>query len=75
MPQPCPSRCRDVLALALLAVWGAEASALAYVDPGSGGLVWQAVIAALVGAAFHFRGHLGRLFSRNRRQDPPADNG
>jgi hypothetical protein len=70
-----PSRRLESLVLGTLVLWGTEAQVLAYVDPGSGGLVWQAVIAALVGAAFYFRGHLGRLFSRNRRQDPPADNG
>jgi hypothetical protein len=70
-----PSRRLDVLVLAALAVWGAEARVLAYIDPGSGALIWQAIVAGFVGAGFYFRRYFGRFFSRNRRQDPPADNG
>ena len=70
-----PFRRRDVVVVALLALWGAEAPALAYVDPGSGTMLWQVVLAGIVGALFYFRSFLGRLFSRSRRQDPPADNG
>jgi len=70
-----PSRRGDVLVLALLALGGAEAPVFAYVDPGSGPLLWQALIAGIVGALFYFRSSLARLFSRTRRQDPPADNG
>ena len=40
----------DVLVLAALAVWGAEARVLAYIDPGSGALIWQAIVAGFVGA-------------------------
>ena len=63
------------MVLALLALRGAEAPALAYVDPGSGTMLWQVVLAGIVGALFYFRSFLARLFSRSRRQDPPADNG
>ena len=69
------SRRLDVWVLAALAVWGAEARVLAYIDPGSGALIWQAIVAGFVGAGFYFRRYFGRFFSRNRRQDPPADNG
>lgn len=65
----------DVCVLAALALWAADTRALAYVDPGSGGLLWQVIIAAVVGTVFYFRRPLGRLFTRTRRQDPPADNG
>lgn len=65
----------DVCVLAALALWALDTRALAYVDPGSGGLQWQAVIAAVIGTVFYFRRPLGRFFSRTRRQDPPADNG
>lgn len=61
--------------LAALAVWAADTRVDAYIDPGSGALVWQAILAAIAGAAFYFRGFLGRLFSRDRRQDPPAGHG
>ena len=70
-----PFRGGDVLVLALLALWGAEAPALGYVDPGSGTMLWQALVAGIVGALFYFRSFFARLFSRTRRQDPPADNG
>ena len=70
-----PSRRLDVWVLAVLAVWAAEARVLAYIDPGSGALIWQAIVAGFVGAGFYFRRYFGRFFSRNRRQDPPADNG
>lgn len=70
-----PSRRLDVLVLGALAVWGAETRVLAYIDPGSGALIWQAIVAGFVGAGFYFRRYFGRFFSRNRRQDPPADNG
>ena len=69
------SRRLDVFVLAALAIWGAETHLLAYIDPGSGALIWQAIVAGFVGAGFYFRRYFGRFFSRNRRQDPPSDNG
>lgn len=41
----------------------------AYIDPGSGSLVIQALIAALVGVPFFFRRQIGRLVSAFRRHD------
>jgi len=67
------SRRVDVCVLAALAIWGAESQLHAYIDPGSGALIWQAIVAGFVGAGFYFRRFFGRFFSRNRRQDPPAD--
>ena len=75
MSSSTPSRRLDVAVLAALAVWGVEARVLAYIDPGSGALIWQAIVAGFIGAGFYFRRYFGRFFSRNRRQDPPADNG
>jgi hypothetical protein len=72
---PSPSRRLDVLVLAALAIWGAETRLLAYIDPGSGALIWQAIMAGIVGAGFYFRRFFGRFFSRNHRQDPPSDHG
>jgi hypothetical protein len=68
-----PLRRLDVLVLAALAIWGAETRLQAYIDPGSGALIWQAIVAGFVGAAFYFRRFFGRFFSRDRREDPPAD--
>ncbi len=65
----------DVVVLAALIVWAADTRVDAYIDPGSGALVWQAIMAAVVGAGFYFRRFFGRFFSRDRRQDPPADSG
>lgn len=44
----------DAIVLALLVVLY-PAAAHAYIDPGSGALVLQAIIAGVVGAAFYFR--------------------
>ncbi|HSH21483.1 MAG TPA: hypothetical protein VK992_02545 [Candidatus Caenarcaniphilales bacterium] len=42
---------------------------LGYVDPGSGSLVIQAVIAGLVAAPFFLRRQLARVISMVRRDD------
>lgn len=70
-----PSRRLDVVVLAALAIWAADTHVQAYIDPGSGALIWQAIMAGVVGAGFYFRRFFGRFFSRDRRQDPPADHG
>ena len=41
-----------------------ERPARAYVDPGSGALIWQGLLAAAVGSAFYFRRFLARLKAR-----------
>ncbi|HUI57774.1 MAG TPA: hypothetical protein VLY04_22505 [Bryobacteraceae bacterium] len=41
-----------------------ERPARAYVDPGSGALVWQGLLAAVVGSAFYFRRIFGRIKAR-----------
>lgn len=66
----------DTIVYAALVVVAAESPAFAYIDPGSGALIWQAIVAGLVGAAFYFRRFFGRFFSRERHDDePPADQG
>ena len=47
------------LFLLLLLLVGTERPAQAYVDPGTGMMIWQAVGAAALGVAFYFR----KLFS------------
>ena len=43
-------------ALALLVLLlAAEREARAYTDPGTGAMLWQLAVAALVGVAFYFR--------------------
>jgi hypothetical protein len=39
-------------------------SILAYIDPGTGLMVWQSVTAALIGAAFYFRRFLKKISGR-----------
>jgi hypothetical protein len=49
---------------------------LLYVDPGSGGYLIQAIIAAVLGAAFYFRTAWWRFksfFSKKKEQDPESD--
>jgi membrane associated rhomboid family serine protease len=65
----------DVVVMTLLAIWAAEGHLAAYIDPGSGALIWQALVAGFVGAAFYFRRFFSRLFSRGNRQDPPSGSG
>jgi hypothetical protein len=42
-------------ALSVALVLLTEPRAYAYTDPGSGALLWQALVAAFVGAGFYFR--------------------
>ena len=48
----------------------AEGEAHAYTDPGSGLLLWQGLMAALVGAGFYFRRFFFQWFPRKRSNDP-----
>jgi hypothetical protein len=52
-----------LLALAMLVM--TERPAYGYTDPGSGALIWQALMAALVGASFYFR-RIVSWFKRRR---------
>ena len=45
---------------------------LAYIDPGSGSLIIQALIAALVAAPFVLRQQIGRFVRRVRGEEVPA---
>jgi hypothetical protein len=45
---------------------------LAYIDPGSGSLIVQAVIATLVAVPFFFRQQIGRFVRTIRRQEEPT---
>ena len=38
-----------------LAMFATEREARAYTDPGSGALIWQMMVAGLVGVSFYFR--------------------
>jgi NADH:ubiquinone oxidoreductase subunit H len=47
-----PLRAMGLIALAMFAT---EQEARAYTDPGSGALIWQMLVAGLVGVSFYFR--------------------
>jgi hypothetical protein len=47
-----PYRAMVLIALAMFAT---ERQACAYTDPGSGALIWQMLVAGLVGVGFYFR--------------------
>ena len=53
-------------ALAGILVLGTEPRAYAYTDPGSGALLWQALVAAFVGAGFYFRKFLFHLIPKKK---------
>jgi hypothetical protein len=45
---------------------------LAYIDPGSGSLIIQAVIATIVAVPFFFRQQIGRFVRSVRHTDQPT---
>jgi len=53
-------------ALAVVLVLLTEPRAYAYTDPGSGALLWQALVAAFVGAGFYFRKFLFRFVVKKK---------
>jgi hypothetical protein len=46
---------------------------LAYIDPGSGSLIIQAVIATIIAVPFFFRTQIGRLVRAVRGQTDPDE--
>lgn len=49
-----------------------EQPAHAYIDPGSGSLLYQAILAAVLGVGFKFRRMLGTLNRVGRRRETPV---
>jgi hypothetical protein len=69
---------RILLAVILLLCVAATPAHAAYVDPGSGSLLLQAILAGFLGLVFFFRqsvARLLRLFRRSRpaSEEPPSD--
>lgn len=62
MVQRHPSSHNSLLAAALLLL-ATPHLALAYVDPGTGAMLWQILAAGVLGAAFYFRKVLTRIRS------------
>lgn len=73
---------RDVTKALRFRLWTVKKmSLLAYIDPGTGLLIWQSIVAAFVGAVFYFKktrdwllGRIRRLFRRGgpAEQEAPA---
>lgn len=73
-------RSREATAALITAKWFAAlvcfslcapAEAHAYIDPGSGALIWQALLAAFFGGLFYYRravGHLKAWFSAKSKK-------
>ncbi len=71
-------RARLVLPVAVsgvVVVLSAPSAAFAYIDPGSGALLFQSAIAGLFGAVFVGRRMLLQIVSRLRRGSAPSDPG
>jgi hypothetical protein len=69
MPKPSPksflnNSLRTIFLLAL-ATFATEREASAYTDPGTGALIWQMMVAGIVGVGFYFRRITG--WFRNRK--------
>lgn len=60
---------------AQLSQWGFFPMVFAYIDPGAGSMVIQAVIAGALAIPFFFRTQVARLFARIRGRGEHADSG
>jgi len=69
-----PMRSRDKFAvrvafLMLLVSFATERQAHAYTDPGTGALIWQALVAGFVEVAFYFRRFMSKLKKKKEVKD------
>jgi hypothetical protein len=53
----------------ILVSFGTEREARAYTDPGTGALIWQALVAGFVGLAYYFRRFASKLKRRKETKD------
>lgn len=58
-----------IIFLMALAMFATEREACAYTDPGTGALLWQMMVAGLVGVGFYFR----RITSWFKSRKGPKD--
>ncbi|MCC2670216.1 MAG: hypothetical protein K0Q72_2687 [Armatimonadetes bacterium] len=72
LPESWRSCLNVLVASALLGIAATPPAHAAYVDPGSGALLLQAIGAGILGIVFFFRQSFARLFRWTRR-DHPAD--
>jgi len=60
------------LFLVALVMFATEKEARAYTDPGTGALIWQMLVAGLVGVGFYFRRITSWFKNRKGPQGPQA---
>jgi O-antigen/teichoic acid export membrane protein len=53
----------------LLVSFATERQAHAYTDPGTGALIWQALVAGFVGVAYYFRRFASKLKKKKEVKD------
>jgi hypothetical protein len=63
-----PPRLPTVAGVALLLLWASSDSALAYLDPGTGSIILQSLIAGIIGAAAVARMYWQQLKTFMRRR-------
>ena len=73
MPKPPANRLINAFArslfLVVLVMFATEQEARAYTDPGTGALIWQMLVAGVVGVGFYFR----RITSWFKNRKGPRD--
>jgi len=52
--------------------WWVFCMVVAYIDPGTGGIVLQMLVAAVIGVGVFFRQRIAALFRRKPAPSPPA---
>ena len=68
-------RAMPIVALLVAIMAITERDAYAYTDPGSGALMWQLALAAMVGISFYFRKAIGWIREwRKKPEDDPGAN-
>jgi hypothetical protein len=65
------SRAVTVSLAIAFAVTASEQEAFAYTDPGSGALIWQLVVSAVIGGTFWIRKLLGAIRKKAFREENP----
>ena len=65
LPSPLLNIPLRIIFLVALAMFATEREARAYTDPGTGALIWQMMVAGIVGVGFYFRRITG--WFRNRK--------
>ena len=68
-PKPFFNMPLRTIFLVALAMFATEREASAYTDPGTGALIWQMMVAGIVGVGFYFRRITGWFRNRKGSKD------